>query len=189
MTDPHQDLLARLARLGLHCDQLPLGELSSATVALACFPMYMVANVHAWTPERQWEVPLVNLPGAESLREAWAIGRQESALQDEDHVPMSRDHRRVLGSLLSGAKAADRVIYEYALETLGLYLEMADPPIADHVRTAVARMVVAVAQASGKGWFGTGEAVSAEERTCIEQIDGALNLRRSPAAAQILDSL
>ena len=189
MSGTSTDLLSRLSKLGLHCDDVPLDRLSSATVALACFPMYMVANVHAWTAERQWEVPIVNLPGAESLRESWALGRQEGVLQRQDDVEMTRPHRRVLSSLLTGAKAPDQVIYDYALETLALLVRQARPELVEHLRTAVARMVVAVAQASGEGWFGSGETVSEGERACIERIANELGLRESAAAAEILATL
>lgn len=188
MTADTTQLIERLHKLGLHCDTLPLDRLCSATVALACFPMYKVANVHAWTKDRQWEVPVINFPGAESIREAWTIGRQEGELQRAD-IEMTREHRRVLGSLLGHAKAPDRVMYEYAVETLKQFLAVCEPQVAGHVRAAVARMIVAVAKASGEGWFGTGEAVSPEERASIGYIDRELELRQSPAADEILKTL
>jgi len=40
-------LAERLNRLGLRCEDVPTDRLVSATTALTCFPMYMVANVHA----------------------------------------------------------------------------------------------------------------------------------------------
>src|SRR5208337_3836452 len=87
--------------------------------ALACFPMYMVANVHGWTSDRQFRVPLLDLPGSEHIREAFEIGQQEGAFE------MTREHRRVLDNLLTHAKPPDLVIYEYALETLKGLLRMA----------------------------------------------------------------
>jgi hypothetical protein len=174
------DLVTRLRKLGLACDAVPADRLTSATTALACFPLYMVANVHAWTSDRQMKVPLLDWPGFEAIRESFVIGAEEG------RVEMSREHRRVLGTLLTSAKPPDRVIYEYALESLRRFLATASPAVAEQVRVAVARMVVHIAEASGEGIFGTGEKVSPEERACIEQIDAALSLRSSPAAAEAL---
>src|SRR2546426_7194744 len=105
-------VVERMGKLGLKCGDLPTDRLSSQLAALACFPMYMVANVHGWTSDRQFRVPLLDLPGSEHIRESFAIGQQEAAFE------MTKEHRRVIGSLLSHARAPDLVIYEYALETL-----------------------------------------------------------------------
>lgn len=176
-------LVERLNRLGLSCDDVPLDRASSAVTALAAFPMYMVANVHAWTADRQFTLPLVDIPGAEGIREAFALGKQEGRLE------LSREHRRVIGTLLTSAKPSDRVIYEYALETLAAFLGQAEPAVADAVRAGVARTIVAVARASGEGVFGSGPRVSPEERACIAQIATALRLDASPAAVAALDKL
>jgi hypothetical protein len=50
-------------------------------------------------------------------------------------------------------------------------------------------MVVAVAQASGEGFLGTGPKISPEERACIAQIDRELSLSASAPAAKILNAL
>lgn len=173
------EIQARCAKLGLHGD-LPTDRISSTLAALACFPMYMVANVHGWTTNRQFRVPLLDLPGAEHIRESFEIGKQEGALE------MTKDHRRVLGYLVSHVKPSDLVMYEYALETLKGVLPLLTPPLADQVRAAVAKMIVAVAQASGEGFLGTGEKIDAEERACIGQIDRELSLSTSSVAARIL---
>ena len=170
----------RLAKLGLRCTELPTDRLSSPLAALACFPMYMVANVHAWTTDRQFRVPLLDLPGAEHIRESFEIGKQESALE------MTKEHRRVVGSLLTQAKPPDLVIYEYALDTLKGVLPLLSPALADQVRAAIARMIVAVANVSGEGLLGTGEKTSPEEKACIAQIDRELSLSASPRAAEAL---
>jgi hypothetical protein len=170
----------RCGKLGLRCQDIPSDAMSSTLAALACFPMYMVANVHAWTTDRQWHVPILDLPGAEHIREAFAIGRQEGSLE------ISREHRRVLGMLVSHAKAPDLVFYEYALETLKGILSELTPELANQVRAAIARMTVAVAQASGEGWLGSGPKVSSEEKACIGQIARELSLTSSPAAAAYL---
>jgi hypothetical protein len=180
MDTPSARLVNRLEMLGLHCADVPLDRLSSAVAALACFPMYMVANVHGWTSDRQFKVPLIDWPGSEAVREAVAIGEQEARL------PIDKEHGKVLGTLLSTARPPDRVIYEYALETLREFLAAASPGLADQVRTAVARMTVAVAQASGKRLFGTGEKISPEERACIGHVAAELRLADSPKAAEFL---
>jgi hypothetical protein len=176
-------LSRRLDMLGLATDSVPFDTVNSAIGALACFPMYMVANVHRWTGDWQFKVPLFDIPGLEAIRESIAIGAEESRL------PLSDEHRETLGTLLSTGRHADRIIYEYALETLKDYLTAATPAVADSLRVAVARMIVAVAQASGEGVFGTGEKVSPEERTCVGQIAAELRLAETPKAAEILASL
>jgi hypothetical protein len=145
--------------------------------------MYMVANVHGWTSDRQVRVPVLDLPGSGHIREAFRIGEQEAAFQ------MTKEDRRVLGTLLAQARPADLVIYEYALETLKCLLPLLVPALADRIRAAIATMVVAVAQASGEGIFGTGEKISDEERTCIAQIERELTLSNSEQAANILHTL
>ncbi len=179
-----ETLAARLGKLGLPCgDDVPTDRLSSATAALACFPMYMVANVHAWTGDRQFRVPILDVPGSEQVREAFAIGKQEALLELEP------EHRRALGTLMSAPKPADRIIYEYALETLRQLLDVATPDLALVMRAAVAQMVVAVARASGKGPLGSGPKVSPEERACIKEIADALDLERAEPAADALRTL
>jgi hypothetical protein len=176
-------LIQRLMMLGLKCDEVPRDHPSSAITALAVFPMYMVANVHGWTTDRQFKVPLVDIPGSEAIREAFAIGKAEA------NLPMSREHRHVLGTLLTHAKPSDQVIYEYALETLAQFLGQAEPALADVIRTGVARTIVAVARASGEGFLGKGPKVSPEERACISRIGTVLNLASTPAAVAALAAL
>jgi hypothetical protein len=173
-------LLDRCRKLGLTCEEVPTDRLSSPLAALACFPMYMIANVHAWTTDMQWSLPIVDLPGFEHIREAFAIGEQESPL------PIAKEHRRVLGTFISNARPSDLIVYEFALETLkGILLEVS-PKVAETLRIAIARMIVAVAQASGEGWLGTGPKISPEEKACIDKIANELSLRATPAAAGIL---
>lgn len=180
---PSETLVERLNKLGLKCEAAPADRLTSATAALACFPMYMVANLHAWTGDDQFRLPLFDVPGFEAIREAFAIGREEGKLAIE------KPHAAVLKSLLSGAKPSDLVIYEYALDTLHLFLAAADPRAAEETRTAVAKMIVRVARASGEGLFGTGEKVSRHEEACIKSIAERLNLRAVPAAAEALEKI
>jgi hypothetical protein len=176
-------LIERLDLLGFNASEVTLDRWSSPIAALACFPMYMVANVHAWTADKQFKIPVLDIPGFEALRESVEIGRQEGRLSIEEH------DAKVVDSMLASAKAPDRVIYAYALETLRDFLTLAAPTFAAEVRTAVARMIVAVARASGEGLFGTGPKVSGEERACVAQIVASLSLTDSPAATTILNTL
>ena len=148
--------------------------------ALSCFPMYMVANVDAWTADTQFRVPILDPPGSEILRESFALGAQEGRLDIE------KDDDRVLKSLGSNAKPLDLVTYEYALETLQMVLGALTPGLAERVRTAVAQMGVAVARVSGERIGGTGAKVSDYERACIAQIREALSLGESSSAASTL---
>src|SRR5262249_57806704 len=125
-------LTVRLEKLGLCCDHISLDQVTSATAALACFPMYMVANVHLWTGDTQFSVPIVNLPGPEAIREAFEIGRQQAQWEITD------EHRRVLATMLSAPKPSDRVIYEYAIDTLRMLLAEAGPTLAEPLRTGIA---------------------------------------------------
>jgi hypothetical protein len=169
--------------LGLKCDEVPVDRVTSPIAALACFPMYMVANVHGWTADRQFKVPVLDLQGIEAIREAFVIGEEEARLE------MTAEHRKVVDSMLSPARPPDRVVYEYALETLKRYLAVAQPGVAERLRTLVARSVVDVAKASGKGLFGTGEKVSPQERESIAHIAAELRLADTPKAAEILKTL
>ncbi len=183
MSVPTSDVVSRLRTLGLKCDDVALDRVDSAVTALACFPMYMVANLHGWTTDRQFKIPFLDIAGWEAFREAFAIGEEEKRLE------MTPEHRRVVDSMLSTARPPDRVIYEYALETLRQYVQIAQPAAVDRVRKLVARTIVHVARASGKGLFGTGEQVSPQERECIDQIAAALRLQETPKAAEILKGL
>lgn len=173
-------LRERFRKLGLTCDEIATDQISSPMAALACFPMYMVANVHAWTNDKQFRVPILDLPGSEHIREAFAIGKQERSFN------LAKEHRRVLGTLLSHAKPSDLIIYEYALVTLKDLLLEVTPQTADQIRAAVARMIVVVAQASGEGFLGTGPKISLEEKACITAIANTLSLQDTPASAGIL---
>lgn len=177
------DLVSRLRMLGLACDDVPPDSISSPIAALACFPMYMVANVHGWTSDRQFKVPVLNIHGFEAFREAYTIGKEEA------WMPMTPEHRKVVDSMLATVRPPDRVIYEYALETLKLFLAVATPAVAERVRVLVARLVVDVAKASGKGVLGTGEKVSPEERECINHIAAELQLAEALKGAESLSRL
>ena len=177
------DLVHRLYLLGLNCEDVALNQAESATLALSCFPMYMVANVHAFTDDKQWKLPAFDLPGFESLRESHAIGKQEKQFE------INREHSRVLGSLLSQAKPSDLAIYDHAVQTLEVFFSVAEASVVDQMRSSIARMIVAVAEASGEGFFGSGEKVSEQEWYAIQKVDSRLGLRQSEAAREILQKL
>ncbi len=145
--------------------------------------MYMVANAHLWSDEPPARAPFLNLPTAEALREAFAIGRQEAAWRIEPA------HREVLAALLKSPKPADRETYELALDTLHDVLAAASDELAETLRNNIARMMVAVAHASGDGIFGTGDPISPAELECIDRIAGKLDLDRAEAAAWLIEQL
>jgi hypothetical protein len=180
MEPTQSEILDRCRKLGLQCDTIPTDSMSSVLAALSCFPMYMVANVDAWTSDTQFRVPILDLPGSEHIRESFVLGAQEGKFEIEKH------HRRVLSTLVTNAKPCDLVFYEYALETLRITLGVLTPSLAERVRAAVARMIVAVAKASGEGIGGTGPKISPQERACIEVIDETLSLSETEPAAAVL---
>ena len=180
MKTTQSDILERCHKLGLKCDTIPTDSMSSLLAALSCFPMYMVANVDAWTSDTQFRVPILDLPGSEHIRESFVLGTQEGTLEIEKH------HRRVLGTLVANAKPCDLILYEYALETLRITLGVLTPSLAAKVRTAVARMIVAVARASGEGIGGSGPKITPQERACIEVINETLSLSETESAAAVL---
>jgi hypothetical protein len=183
MSNAMSEVVARLQMLGLKCQEAPLDRVTSPIAALACFPMYMVANVHGWTSDRQFKIPFLDIQGMEAFREAFVIGEEEARLE------LTPEHRKVVDSMLTVSRPPDRVVYEYALETLKQYLAIAQPAVGDALRTLVARMVVDVAKASGKGILGTGEKVSPQERECIGHIAAELSLTKTAQAAEILRKL
>jgi hypothetical protein len=176
------DLVTRIRKLGLECDEIPTEAIVSATAALACVPMYMVSNVHGWTGEKQFKVPFLRFDGSEAFREAFAIGGEEV------EAGVEPKHRKILGQLLKADRAADLIIYEHAIESLRQLLGVVTPAVADELRFRVARATIAVAKAAGKGIMGSGEKVSAEERATIEGIAAALSLAESDRAKALLDS-
>jgi hypothetical protein len=128
-------------------------------------------------------MPLLDIPGWEAIREAFSIGRQEKSLH------LAPEHRQALGTMLGKARPADRIIYEYALDTLAMFLAQAAPDVVETVRSAVARTIIAVARASGEGLFGTGEKINRHEFALIQHIAERLNLNDSPVAKTMLDEI
>ena len=122
------ELLVRCNRLGIKCDGLPQNAINSA-----------------WTDDRPFRVPILDLPGAEPMREAFVIGEQEH------QWALERDHRHLLGTLIRAPQPSDRVIYEFAWETLALGLEYLHSDVAARLRGSMHQLVMAVAHASGKG--------------------------------------
>lgn len=172
----------RIQKLGISCKEPPdLHRIAPPIAALACFPMHMVAAASAVTDtpaddERSWK-SLFDLGG---VREALVIGEQESELAVADHDV------RVLHGLLTFRRPSDRIVYDYAFDTLHEYFELANPDVVETLKMLVARSIVAVSEAAGEGWFGSGNAPSDEQQSCIEAICKHLELRESPTARVIL---
>jgi hypothetical protein len=177
------EVVPRLQMLGLKCTDVPLDQVTSPIAALACFPMYMVANVHGWTAHHLFTVPVLHIEGLEAFREAFVIG------EDEARLEMTAEHRKVLDSMLKPARAPDRIVYEYALETLKLYLAAAQPAVAERLRTLVAQTIADVARAAAKGVFGSAGKIIPEQRECIAHIAAELRLAEAPQAAERLNDL
>lgn len=176
-------VVERLNKLGIQCDGVPTHKLTSATTALSCFPMYMVASVATWSDDSDRQMKLNDVFGIASLREAYAIGEQETRLV------LDAEHAAILHSLLTDAKPPLLVVYEYALETLRMFLSVANSDLVELVKMAVARMMVAVAMASGEGWFGVGGEPTDEQRKGIRLISEQLGLQDSPTASVVLEEL
>jgi hypothetical protein len=145
--------------------------------------MYMVANTPAWMGNEQRRTKISRLLGIDSLREAFAIGKEEAKFD------ISSEHGQTLHQLLIAAKPTDEIVYEYALETLAMFLEDTTDDLTETIKMLVARGLVAVATASGEGWFGGGDELSSSQRNCIRQIVFVLKLNDSPSASTILEEL
>lgn len=177
------EVIERLNKLGISCDSIPTHSLASATAAISCFPMYMVASVAKWTDAENGPLKLKDLFGVASLREAYALGEREAELE------IDSEHAKILHTLLTDSKPPTLVVHEYALETLRLFLSVADRDLVEIIRIAIARMMVSVAMASGEGWFGTNGAPTDEQRKCIRLIGEQLGLQQSQTASTILREL
>lgn len=173
----------RLRKLGLPTDDLPRDRMCSATSALCCLPMYMVANTPAWMENEQRRTKISRLLGIDALRESFAIG------QEEARFDISSEHGRTLHQLLIAARQTDVIVYEYALKTLAMFLEDAADDLIETIKMLVARGMVAVATAAGESSFGAGEEPSPSQRDCIRQVVFVLKLNDSPSASATLDEL
>ncbi len=170
------DLLeARLGLLGLTCESVPTDHLTSATTALACFPIYMIANAHVWISGKSYDAPEEELPSA-----------KEFLADLEPACPLEPAHRELLNTLRFGAKAPDRVFYEYALETLDLFLRKTSPKVADQTRLLIAQGLIRMAEATAKTSASTARVGSAE-RAYLQHLIVNLRMSETPAALEILD--
>jgi hypothetical protein len=170
------EIIARLNKLGFATTDVSTTRLTSPIAALMCMPMYMVSNVHGWTDDRQFLLPVLEAHGIEAFLESKAIGAVEAEL-DIDPA-----HQRVLAGFLAKVRASDLIIYEYALHTLRMYLQSCSEPLAAWIREQVAKTIVYVAEASGKHVFGGGPKVSEQELSCIRDINTVLALGSHPTA-------
>ena len=179
------ELISRVNKLGIKCEHAPSTDRIDAPIAaVACFPMHMVAGASVLIdPTDRDQMSFKKLFHITAVREAFVIGEQESSL------PVSDADVKVLDGMLAFHRAADIIIYEYALDTLSLYFTMANADVVDLLKTVIARSVVAVSKAAGEGWFGSGGTPSDDQRTCIDTICLRLKLRESKTASVVLDKI
>jgi hypothetical protein len=145
--------------------------------------MNMVASVSAWTDDADREAKLNDLLGIASVRDAYALAEQETALV------IDADHEEILHDLFIAPKRTDVIVHEYALQTLRMFLSLANSDLVELIKAAVARMIVAVANASGEGWFGAGSKPTEDQRECICEIASTLELHESKTACVVLEEL
>jgi hypothetical protein len=175
MTKESDLLVERLNQLGLVCQTAPIDQLTSATAALACFPMYMMAQAEAL-----FAAPGKKPANSASMLEAFSIGRREGLLDIE---PL---HAQVLAQLLESSRPSDRTIYDAALTALAAFLAGTTAEVRANTCTFIAQSIVGVARASGGGWLSGEPRVNSAERQCLDAIDRALGLTKVPAAAAAL---
>ncbi|MEM9941817.1 MAG: hypothetical protein AAF939_09525, partial [Planctomycetota bacterium] len=135
----------RIQQLGFYCPSVPLTHLISAPVyALICMPMYYVASaIVIKTDEEVPESLIEDLFGVKNVRESFTAGNEVSEL------PVSEQDSRHLQKFLIHRRPIDSIIYDFALDTIGLFFEVADESVVQTAKMIVAKTVVAVAHASG----------------------------------------
>lgn len=168
-----ETLKRRLVKLTLPEAEVPLDEFCSATSALACFPIYMVATASQWMQDDDDRTKLLNLVGFSELRNAYAAGKVEARLEISDL------HAKTLEDMVRHAKATDVIIYDFALDTLSQYFQLATDEQVERTKQFIAKGVSKVAATSGEGWFGRGEDASRDQQACIEEIVERLQLASS----------
>ncbi|MFK7769067.1 MAG: hypothetical protein AB8B55_17725 [Mariniblastus sp.] len=173
----------RIEQLGLHCPTPPITHAISAPVyALLCMPMYQVAVTLALkTDEESEESVIEDLFGVKNVREALALGNEVA------DVPVSECDAVVLRKLLVFRRPIDSIIYDHAMDTIGLFFEVANDDVIEFAKLIVARTITSIAQASGNGWLGMGAEPSPEQHLAIKSISERLKLKTSPSASAVLD--
>ena len=178
-----EQIRQRIIKLGFECPApLRADSLQSPILALACMPMYYVAVILEIQEDDEMPESVKNdMFGVHNLRELSAI----SELVTDLHL--EAPDQRQLRSMLTNRRPVDAIIYDYAIETLNLFLDFADPKTAKSLRNVIARTMVSVAHASGKGWFGTGAQATPKQVELINRINDALKLNRSEIAERLLE--
>lgn len=180
-----QDVQTRIEQLGFRCPKEPITHAISGPVySLLCMPMYYVASAVILKTDSEVSESLIeDIFGVKNVREAFTIGDKLSEL------PVSDSDAAVLRTLLFNRRSMDSIIYDFALETIERFFEVANKDVVELAKTIIARTVVAVAHASGEGWFGAGAKATPEQDEVIRRICDSLDLEDSPTATAILDTL
>ncbi len=178
-----EEIKSRIEKLGFYCPVPPLTHVISGPVyALLCMPMHQVAVALALRTDEEVEESVIeDLFGVKNVRESFALGNEVAEL------PVNEIDAVVLRKMLVGRRAVDAIIYEFALETISMFFEVANEDVVEFAKLIIARTIVSIAQASGSGWFGMGSEATPEQLAVIETICETLALRKSPSAAAALD--
>jgi hypothetical protein len=178
-SDDYRQLVETLNKLGIACQDVALDKLDSASAAVCCFPMYMVANAGTLVDDPQSKDKQRDLLGIGKLRESFVIGKRESNMQQA--FEFRADHLETLHALLTPGPL-DQVAYDDALEAIRLFFSCAEPRVVAVAKQAIARMIASVAHAAGEGLFGSGHEATAAQQQCIRKLRDALALDREPSA-------
>ena len=180
-----EEIQRRLEKLGFACPApVKTDVVQAPMLALACMPMYYVAVVLEIQDDEEIPESVKNdIFGVHRLRELLATSDATS------HLQLNAGDERQLRSMLINRRSVDAIIYEYGIETLQMYLEIADADVAKSLRNVVAGTMVQVAHASGKGWFGSGAQATPEQVEIIEQINRQLGLDESRYAEKVLSTV
>lgn len=175
----------RIEQLGFYCPKLPLTHAISAPVyALLCMPMHQVAVALVLKTDDEIEESVIeDLFGVKNVRESLALGGEVADL------PVSEVDAVVLRRMLIARRPVDSIIYEFALDTISMFFEVANEDVVEFAKQIVAQTIVSIAQASGSGWFGMGAEASPEQNLVIESICEQLELAASPTACAALEQL
>ena len=179
------EIRRRIEKLGFECPRdLKTDQLEPAVLALACMPMYYVAVILEIKDDEELPESATNdIFGVHHLRELMATSEATGSLQ------LNSADERQLRSLLVNRRPIDSIIYDFAIETLRKYLNVASPEVAEPIRAMIARTMVSVAHASGDGWFGAGSRATPEQVALIQKIAASLGLEQNEAAASLMKPL
>jgi hypothetical protein len=179
------EIQSRIIQLGFNCPSEPPTHVISAPVyALLCMPMHYVAS--ALILKTDDEVPeslIEDLFGVKNVRESFTAGNEVAEL------PVSKQDAATLHKYLVHRRPVDSIIYDFAIDTIGLFFDVANGDVVELAKTIIARTVVAIAHASGEGWFGSGAKATPEQNEIIRRVCHRLGLADSKTATEILKAL